>query len=256
MDSTPSFPLAAPEFSGDSRVVPSARAFDWLRYGWALFAAEPGIWVAIAVIYFVLFFAVTMVPFVGAMAINLLMPVLAGGALIGCRKLDEGGNLRVADLFAGFSANPVAPVAAPARELVTVGVLNMLAWLAILAIGFVIGGGAVAGGVAMNRPAGIGFALGGVLLAVLIEMVLLLPLIMAVWFAPALVVFHGMKAMPALKASFVACARNWLVFTVYGIVVTLLTFFALLPVGLGMLVLLPVLFGSLYASYRDIFVGV
>ena len=34
-----------------------------------------------------------------------------------------------------------------------------------------------------------------------------------------------------------------------------LMFFAALPVGLGFLVLIPVLSGSIYASYRDIFVA-
>ncbi len=251
MDTTPSFPLEAPPFSGDSRVVPSARAFDWLRYGWALFVADPGIWVAIAVLYLLLLLLIMMVPFVGTLAANLLTPVLLGGIMAACRKLDNGGELQVSDLFAGFNAN----VDTPTRELISVGVLYMLAWVAIVAIGVVIAGGAVFGGVAMGRPAGIGFALGGILLTALIEMALLTPLLMALCFAPALVVFHGMKAMPALKASFIACARNWLVFTVYSIVVLLMGFFALLPVGLGLLVLMPVLFGSLYAAYRDIFVG-
>jgi uncharacterized membrane protein len=32
-------------------------------------------------------------------------------------------------------------------------------------------------------------------------------------------------------------------------------FFAMLPVGLGLLLLLPVFSGAVYASYRDIFMG-
>lgn len=255
MDTPPSFPLAAPPFSGESRVVPSARAFDWLRYGWALFVADPGIWVAIAVLFLLILMLVMMVPFIGALASNLLTPLLVGGIMIACRKLDNGGELQVSDLFAGLNADGESPVAKPTRELVSVGVLYMLAWVAVLTVCAVVAGGAVVGGMAMGRPVGIGFALGGMLLTALVLLALLTPLLMAVWFAPALVVFHGMKAMPALKASFIACARNWLVFTVYSIVVMLMSFFALLPVGLGFLVLLPVLFGSLYASYRDIFVG-
>lgn len=256
MDPISSFPLAAPPFSGDSRVVPSARAFDWLRYGWALFTADPGIWVAIAVLFLVAQIAVLKLPFIGPLAANLLLPVLLGGVMLGCRKVDSGEALSISDLFAGFSSSGAAAQNNSTRELVSVGVLYMLGWLVVLTVGFVVASGAVAGGVAMGRPAGIGFALGGILLTGLVEVVLLMPLVMALWFAPALVVFHGMKAMPALKASFIACARNWLVFTVFSIVATLMTFFALLPVGLGLLVLLPVLFASLYASYRDIFVGV
>lgn len=42
---------------------------------------------------------------------------------------------------------------------------------------------------------------------------------------------------------------------VYGIFVLVLAFFAALPAGLGFLVLAPVLAGSIYAQYRDLFVA-
>jgi hypothetical protein len=45
------------------------------------------------------------------------------------------------------------------------------------------------------------------------------------------------------------------VFTVYGLFTMVLCFFAALPVGLGFLVLGPVLAGSVYASYKDIFLA-
>ena len=41
-----SFPIPAPAFNGNSRVVPPGNAFDWLRQGWALFAA---VWALAAV---------------------------------------------------------------------------------------------------------------------------------------------------------------------------------------------------------------
>jgi uncharacterized membrane protein len=75
------------------------------------------------------------------------------------------------------------------------------------------------------------------------------------WFAPALVFFNNMSPVEALKASFNACLKNTLPFLVYGLMVMVLLFFAALPVGLGFLVLIPVLAGSIYVSYRDIFVA-
>jgi len=78
---------------------------------------------------------------------------------------------------------------------------------------------------------------------------------MAVWFAPALVFFNNMQPVEALKASFDACMKNVLAFFVYGLIVMVLMFFAALPVFLGFLVLVPVVAGSVYAAYRDVFVA-
>jgi uncharacterized membrane protein len=113
----------------------------------------------------------------------------------------------------------------------------------------------MASGMMMGNSAGVGMALGGMMLALLISLALSVPVVMAMWFAPALVVFNNMQPVPALKASFDACMKNMLVFLVYGLITLVLCFFAALPLGLGFLVLVPVLAGSLYASYRDIFVA-
>jgi uncharacterized membrane protein len=134
-------------------------------------------------------------------------------------------------------------------------VFYMVALLVILVIVFVLGGSSVAGGLLMSHPAGVGLALGGMMLAIVLSLALSVPLFMAIWFAPALVFFNNMPPLDALKASFNACLKNMLVFLVYGLIVLVLMFFAALPAGLGFLILIPVLSGSVYASYRDIFLA-
>ena len=83
------------------------------------------------------------------------------------------------------------------------------------------------------------------MLGTLLGMVLIVPVLMAVVFAPALVFFHGMDPVAAMKASFGACADNWLAFLVYGVILLVLSFFAALPIGLGFLLLVPVTTGAL-----------
>ncbi len=41
---------------------------------------------------------------------------------------------------------------------------------------------------------------------------------MANWFAPALIVLNGAKAIAAMTTSLRACVRNWLPFLVYGLI--------------------------------------
>jgi uncharacterized membrane protein len=91
------------------------------------------------------------------------------------------------------------------------------------------------------------------LIALLLVAGLSVPLYMATWFAPALIVLHDQAPGAALKASFFACLRNWIPFLVYGVVLFVLCLVAAIPAGLGYLVLIPVLIASVYTSYRDIF---
>jgi len=76
---------------------------------------------------------------------------------------------------------------------------------------------------------------------------------MAVWFAAPLVVFHDLGAVEAMKASFTGCLRNIVPFLVYGIAGLVLSVVATIPLGLGWLVLGPVVAASVYTSYRDIY---
>lgn len=241
------FPISAPAFTGDCRTVPPGNAFEWLRQGWAMFIVNPGIWIAMMVILIVIFLGLAIVPLIGQLAANLLTPVLGAGMLVACQKVSNGETIEIPDLFAGFKRNT--------GNLVMLGVLYMAGMLAIMAIVAILGGGSVAGGMIMGRGAGLGMAMGGMLLAMLLSLALSVPLFMAIWFAPSLVLFNNMQPVPALKASFNACLKNMVPFLVYGLITLVLCFFAALPIGLGFLVLGPVLAGSVYASYRDIFVA-
>jgi uncharacterized membrane protein len=78
---------------------------------------------------------------------------------------------------------------------------------------------------------------------------------MMIWFAPALVAFHNVPAVDSMKQSFQACMKNIVPFLVYGIIALCLAIVATIPLGLGWLVLGPTLIGSIYYSYRDIFLN-
>jgi hypothetical protein len=182
---------------------------------------------------------------------SLCYPVIVAGVMLGCRSLEDGGPLEIGHLFAGFKKN--------AGSLLLVGVLYLVG---MMLIGFIAGIAA-----AITIPMMLGgtnfdpndfnsiLAVAPVfLLIVLVVLALMLPLIMALWFAPAIVVFHDMAPMAAMRASFQGCLRNFMPFLLYGIVGLLLGILALVPVGLGLLIYGPVMWGTMYAGYRDIFV--
>ncbi len=213
-----------------------------------MFLANPGVWIGSTVLMLVMLLAISIVPFFGQIAAHLLVPLFGAGMIQICRQLSEEKQPEISDLFIGFRHN--------AGQLVMVGVFFAAGIFGIAFIAFLLVSGGVLGGVVTGRVGGFGVALGGVMLAGLIVLVCSVPIIMATWFAPALVFFHGMPPAAAMRASFDAGAKNWLAMVIFGIFLVVALFFAMLPLGIGLLLLLPVFSGAVYASYRDIFVGV
>lgn len=226
-------------FLPEGRRVPAGNGYQWLLRGWEMFRTAPGTWIGISVAFVVLMMVVSIIPVVN-LAVNLLIPVFIGGIAIGCRAIEDGEGIRFDHLFAGFSRQ--------LGGLLLVGLFYLLAILVVVA-GF---GIVVAVGVA-----GSGGAEGAVSLMIVVGavamIVVFVTLAMAIWLAPPLVVFHEISAFQAIKTSFVVSLRNFAPFLVYGLLVLLASVVASLPLLLGWLVLLPVLYASLYACYRDLF---
>lgn len=227
--------------------TPTNRGWDWISEGFGLFRQDPGIWIVNLILFQAIVMLLPLIPIAGSIATWVLQPVLIGGLMIGCQAQARGEKLRVDHLFAGFQQNT--------KELMLTGVYPVLVGLllvAVLGVGawvlasFGQGDELLAWIELLRSPLGI-------MLALLIASAIAIPFAMAVWFAPALVVFANMDALDALQASFLGCLRNMLPFLLYGVAAFVLLVFALIPLGLGLLVLGPTLAASVYTAYRDIF---
>jgi hypothetical protein len=234
-------------FVAEGHPVPAGHGWTWIAGGWRLFKRQPGIWVAIAVIAIVISIAFYLMRAFGMILGILLTPVFTAGAVIGAKALDEGRELEIAHLFAGFTNRFGA--------LIAVGAIYLVVWLAIVVVS------ALVTGVSVWVMLGAGPDLASaamsemiwILLAWLIALGLMVPLFMAVWFAPPLAVFNELGAFDALKASFLGCLRNIVPFLIYGLIVFGFAILASIPLFLGWLVLAPVIAASIYTSYRDVY---
>ena len=234
--------------------VPAGNGTAWWSTGWRLFAAAPGVWIAITVVFVVIMIMLAFVPMLGTLATTLLAPVLTGGVLSGFRALDRGGELTINHLFASFS-DRLAPLIIVGLLYLAGSIVIMVAVLAILVtaigmsgIGALLSGDPLQAGFALLATFGI-----GAMLAMLLGLLLGIPLTMAYWFAPALVVFRNAEPWAAMKSSFNACLANVMPMLIYSLLGLVFVILASIPFGLGWLVLLPVFAGSVYASYKDIF---
>lgn len=259
---TPPVPQPSATIAAGAGVSPAPRHLSasygaaWWGEGWRVFAASPWVWLGIVVILLVIMFILMLIPFLGGIAQTLLMPVFAGGVMLGCNALARGEPLRVNHLFDGFGAGRFGPLVIIGVVMLAAGIVLglIVATIAFASIG-ITGLTALA---AITDPTRIdvstlmsfGLSLMLVLLLALIGASLIA---MAYWFAPALVVLNGEEPVTAMKKSFAACWRNIGAFLIYGLIYIGLAIVASIPFGLGWFVLAPVIAGSCYAGWRTVF---
>lgn len=239
------FPLQPPVFDGKSRKVGFENVMGWLQQGWFFFRDHPGFWILVTVLFLIIMGVSCMVPWIGPLIAIFFTPLLATGLLQACKNISDGNEPEIKDLFAGFSSRTGALIV---LGLFSVVVLILFSAVLLLVVGDFLG----------KADSTVEVLLGLFALFFLVPLALALllsPVFMAIWFAPALVYFNSLSAGSALKASFVACLRNIWQFLFYGLIVFLLLFLSMLTAGIGLLVLLPVISGSVYASYHDIFLA-
>jgi hypothetical protein len=233
-------------FSAEAHPVPAGHGWTWITDGWGLFKRQPGTWILLLVVLVVISVLIALIPVLGGLANNVLWPVFAGGIMLGCRELAQDGELAVGHLFAGFRDH--------FGKLVVIGILYLVALIGVVMVAFAITGAGIGFGVLLGTDrGGAEVNVTAILLGVLVALALIIPVVMAVWFAPTLVVLNDLGVGDAIKASFSACLKNIVPFLVYGLIGFGLAIVASIPLGLGWLALGPTLAASVYAAYRGIF---
>ena len=247
--------------------LPALRGVAWLRdaYGMLSLARLP--WLMLMLLYYLILGLIDFLPYVGQIAAPILKPVFAVGFLAAAWSQERGGTPEPKQLFVGFRSNLWALL--PLGVVLVAGIT-----LAVLGTAMVDDGkllDALSGKGARDE---LPLADEQVQLAMLFAAACALPVMLAMWFAPALVVFQDCSAWVALRTSLIAALANWKAIAVYGlmvffyggvvpgIVITLIKLVvpATLESTISLAVLLPYLFLFIatlhisdYVSYRDIF---
>lgn len=246
MQSSPHSPLS-PDGDEYRLVFPKAcktrDVVSWLREGKQQFKRAPGPWVTCILIWFVVSILLSFIPIVGQLVSGLMNYVFIAGLMLGCHEAHKGNAFTSNYMFAGLKQN--------LPKLVGLGLVSMLVSGAIMWISLGDMYPAMLSGNLESLPTDIDF--NGLALSVLIASLLLIPLMMALWFAPVLIIRHDLSIYAALRLSFVACFLNTLPFFWYGLIMLPMLLFGMFTLGLGMLIVLPVIMVSIYASYVQIF---
>jgi hypothetical protein len=244
---------------------------EWLARAWVMFTRRPATWLALLFVYYVLMVLANLLPLVGPLAWVLLKPVLGVGFLAAAWAQERGDGPRVADLFRGFQSN--------LRALMPLGVVFVVGISAAIFASALVDGGrllALATGSEKLTEEALQDALQSraVQGAMLFSALCATPVVLALWFAPALVVFNDAGTWRALSTSLRACLANWRPASVYGLWVFVFGVIVpsvlmgvvlwILPSGAGALVALGLIAPyelvfvatlqiSDYVGYRDVF---
>ncbi len=247
----PAIPVPPQSSPVQSRTVDAGRGSAWWSEAWRLFAAAPGPWLLIVLIALVLNVVMLVIPVIGHLAMHLLYPVFAAGLMLGCRAIDRGQPLTVNHLFAGFGER-TGPLLILGLLSLVIAMVITLTVAGILMVAF--GAAVFTHLMQLHNPLTAFMAVGSaIVIGVLLFMLLALPLFMAMWFAPALVVLRGLEPWEAMKASFAGCLKNVLPFLIYSLIGFVLAIVASIPLMLGWFVLGPVMMATVYTGYCDIF---
>lgn len=257
------------------RVVPALHGWHWLRDGLKLFASAPLTWMLLVLSYWLVIALVGVLPLIGAFIGVVLMPAFGASFMNIGRTAERGTIATPLLLFSGLRTRQI--------DMLLLGGVYLVACILVLSTTSLVDGGEfaqflVAGRAPTTRD------LNGPLVAALAYT----PVMLAFWFAPALVMWHNMSAAKGLFYSFFAAWRNWRAMFVYGVVtglvfaigawILVLLLQSFLPdmlaaagasggaspgrgaASLVVFILLPAVFAcvaillaSFYASYRDVF---
>ena len=194
---------AAGEWRERGRVTPAGHGLKWIRDAWALFRSRPGTWCAVMLLYGLCIVLLSLIPLLGALATIFLAPVFAGGIALTAHEQSEGGEIGVGGLFRGFGPR--------FGGLALLGFFLLLFELALGVVALaVIGGPILFAAMSGNfDPAILQPAAGRIIALAPLYVLGLVPLMLALFFAPTLVAAGGHAAGQAMRAGIGAGLRNW-----------------------------------------------
>lgn len=228
----------------EPKSVSSGRGWGWIADGFGYFKKSVGGWILACIVFFVIMMVISLIPLIGQIGLMLTSYVWIAGFMLGARAQDESKPMGVNYLFAGFSHNTGKLILLSLLASV-VSIVVMLAAIGPVFFSMATGDPSAAEGM-FSDPTKF-------LLPFLIAMLVQIPLMMALWFAPALIVLNDVSIPQALKMSFFGCLKNILPFLIFGILSFVLMFVAMIPIFLGLLVFFPTMISSMYVAYKDIF---
>lgn len=228
---------SANQFTFEIKTFAFKQGFEWLGQGFDLFKKNALWWVIGYMAYLGGMMLLSFIPYIG----SLIASVLASGIYVVAQQRDQDKPF---DLMAVL--NSLKHSALP------LGVLCIINSIVAMAIFYPIVGESAQPLFSETPPTP--EQLSEFMYNTLIGLCVYLIPAMAFIFSPIIVVLHSqVSAYQAMVFSFKACILNTMPLTAFGLVFAALFFISFIPLGLGLLIVLPITICSLYVAHKDIF---
>lgn len=243
-------PLGGDQFNPEGRTCQAGAGWRWYGVAWRLFKAQPFAWWGVLLITFGVLVVMSMIPLVNLLT-TVAFPIAAAGLGSCARSLIKDGRFEIGQVFDGLKRRPGA--------LLMIGLFYLLFMVVSMGLVLLLGAGSMSGmflGNVAERQMAMQQMFSAGAFIVLIYFAAIAVGMSAIIFAPYLIHEHNIPAPQAMMMSFKACFKNipaslvWILSYIFWAIV------ATIPIGLGWLVLIPVLFLTGYVAYREIFHGV
>ena len=256
------------------RHVPASRGLAWWGQGWRSFMRAPWAWIGLSVALLAGSMVLHMLPLGGAFAQWLAMPLFTLGAVFAsvlrrrwlrARSITPEGLAAEADNEGALGESSRQWSSRLGSLLLASMFVLLVAAVLVVVLGL---GLAALFGIGLLRleaighmmeaspgavMAGLGMGAGAFLAAGVLVLLALFLCSVAFWFVGTLVALGGVSPWTAVTLSVRAALANVGALLVFSLLLIPFSIAAMIPIGLGLLVLLPVISGASYASYDDVF---
>lgn len=237
-------------------VITYGYKFDMGKYmsiGWKNFKQEAGSYIGFTILYFVIIFAIALIPFANLLS-SAIQYTLIAGIFIFTRNMLNGRET-FGDFFSGFNSF---------GQIILfwlVLVLFMMPAIVIFVI-YLIPAGVVPELITGNPDMDyigelvedmLSERMGSIIYLYIFLMLYIIYLYISYSFTLVFIVDRGLSFWDAMEASRKVIAKNFFSFLgMYIVLALLITFGTIVTCGLGILVLIPYLYNVIFAAYDDI----
>lgn len=255
------------------RRVPAGQGLVWWGEGWKSFLRAPLPWLGMSVALLVILFVLRALPLGGLLSQWLSLPLVALGVVFAAflhkrwtqaRVITPQGIPVEPEVEGAFGESAqywktrVGPLLLASLLVLVLG--GIFGAVVVLGLGAVFGVGLASMGALSHvmtpgagMVAGMGAMAGGLFTLMLLGLLALFLISVAFWFVNTLVALGGLQPWDAIRLSFKAGFANFGAIALFTVLLLPIAFIAMIPFGLGLLVLLPMLSAASFASYQDVF---